>query len=95
MATEKSELADAFEAAHKTCDGWRFSYEYPGYFVYTKAPREVWFTPDHSLRGHVSIDITDREGTVLFADEVPYEAPLSADALLAIVKPFLSRAEGM
>ena len=45
-------------------DGWRFSYEYPGYFCYShpNLPFNVFFTPDWEDDGKLPIEIQDDDG---------------------------------
>jgi len=44
--------------------GWRFTYEYPGYFCYSHPDdsRSVFFTPDWEADGTMPIDIQDDNG---------------------------------
>ena len=45
-------------------DGWRFSYEYPGFFCYSRAdlPFNVFFTPDWQEAETLPIEVQDDEG---------------------------------
>lgn len=89
--TEKA-LAEAFAAAHGTYGVWTFAHEAGVTFVYSHAGEgddsRVYFTPDFEDEGFVDIEI----GAISHG-AVPYEAPLTADALFSIVLPFLGRAE--
>lgn len=45
-------------------DGWRFTYEYPGYFCYSRPdlPFLVFFTPDWEDDGKLPIEVQDNDG---------------------------------
>lgn len=45
--------------------GWRFTYEYPGYFCYSHAevPYRIFFTPDWEGAETLPIEVQDDEGS--------------------------------
>ena len=45
-------------------DGWQFSYEYPGFFCYSRPdlPFNVFFTPDWQEAETLPVEVQDDEG---------------------------------
>lgn len=72
-------------------NGWSFSFEYPGFFVYVHDNgKRVYFTPNWDRTGVVSIQIHDARSE----DPTGYaEAPFTsmrAEELFDIVRPYLT-----
>jgi hypothetical protein len=77
-------------------DGWRFSYEYPGYFCYSHPdlPYNVFFTPDWSGVETLPIEVQDDEGR--HCEEHSATLPLPREGrtgrqLLDLVRPTLDK----
>lgn len=76
--------------------GWRFTYEYPGYFHYSHAdhPFSVLFTPDWEGDEVLPIQVTDDEGECYSEHCVilplPREGRTGAQ-LLDLVRPTLDK----
>jgi hypothetical protein len=75
-------------------NGWRFSYEYPGLFCYSRpgSPFLVFFTPDWDRAGTVPIQVQDAEGNYYeeHSDEValPLEGR-TGRMLQSLIRPTL------
>lgn len=87
----EDKLLKQFEAKYPEYNGWTFEYMYPGSYSYSKDNAVVFFTPDWDADGEVNIQITDADSNYLDGNDIPYKAPLTADSLFAIVKPYLDR----
>ncbi len=77
-------------------DGWEWSYEYPGIFTYRKGSVSVCFTPEYCAnRGEINIQCQDDEGAVYdkACGTVRFNPDSSAEKLIALVEPFLEKAE--
>jgi hypothetical protein len=79
-------------------EGWRFSYEYPGFFCYQHLDRPftVCFTPDWNRDGELPIEVQDHDGH--FLAEYSATLPLAADRsertgqhLFYLVRPTLDK----
>ena len=77
-------------------EGWRFSYEYPGYFCYSRPdlPFNVFFTPDWQDDGKLPIEVQDDEGG--HCEEHSTTLPLphegrTGQQLLDLVRPTLDK----
>jgi hypothetical protein len=75
-------------------NGWRFSYEYPGLFCYSRpgSPFLVYFTPDWDHPGTLPIEVQDTEGN--YYEERSGEAALPLEGrtgklLQRLVRPTL------
>lgn len=84
-------LLKEFEAKYPKYNNWVFEYMYPGSYSYSDGKTVVFFTPDWTNEGEVDIQITDEGANYLDGTDVPYKAPLTADQLFQIVKPFLDQ----
>ncbi len=92
-AATGNSLVKEFKTKHPSYNGWMFDYEYPGYYVFYSKDglKNVYFTPDFNEKGVVDVQIIDAEGEHIGGEDIPYKAPLTADTLFAIVKPFLDQ----
>jgi hypothetical protein len=74
--------------------GWRFTYEYPGYFCYSH-PRgrySVFFTPDHGEDGTMPIEVQDARGQCISCDVLPLpHTERTGQKLLDLVRPTLDK----
>jgi len=89
-------LVEGLERDHKSYQGWKFAYEYPGFFVYYKGAFAVFFTPDWSDKGFVDIqvNVNDDPDDRFQGADVPFE-PRTSEKLFEIVKPFLDAVDGV
>lgn len=92
-ASDDDALINEFKSKYPTYNGWLFDYEYPGYFVFYSPDYSlnVYFTPDFNTDGTVDVQIMNSDGEFLDGEEIAYQAPLTADQLMNIVKPFLDQ----
>ena len=92
MATDVPQLARELEAKHeKVKKGWVFEFIYPGYPAYHSpgGTSTLLFMPDWEREGVISLQLSDMEGDWLWSLGVPYQAPLTAEKLLAAIDPYL------
>lgn len=90
---KKDPLLTEFETKYPAYNGFKFDYQYPGYYAYSNSDhsKTVYFTPDFNNEGIVDVQVSGATGDVLDTQDVPYQTPLTADQLFAIVKPFLDK----
>ena len=86
-------LVKAFERKpYKRYKGWTFYYEYPGIFVYYhKKGYRLYFTPDHSNKNEVDIQV-NFEDEVLESGSAPFYSHKASD-LYAMVTQWLDFVE--
>ena len=77
-------------AKHPVVQGWRFEYEYPGFFQLSHGEYSFCFTPDWDTKGEVCIQVFKEEGA-FYVDgwDIPYVNPLDADQLVKLIEPKL------
>ncbi len=81
-------LVKNFEKKYPDVKGWKFSYEYPGYFQYKKVNRCIIFTPDHDVKGELCIQVFKYNGACYVSGtDVRYHDPLTAEQMLTLVMP--------
>lgn len=84
-----TKLVHDMRTSYKYISGYTFDFEYPGFFAYTKDDISVYFTPDHSNKGEVCIQVF-RDGVCLHTEDISY-TDMSAEILVGMVKPILER----
>lgn len=92
--TDLDALALVFDERFKTYvtpDGteYLFEYMYPGFFAFIGPRETVFFTPDWSERGAIDIAVDDLVGHQRSLTIASYAGPLSAEDLMALVRPWL------
>lgn len=96
--TDETEIARLVAEMEQlpTYRGWRFTYEYPGYFCYghPDLPYRVAFTPDWEGDQELPIQVTDDEGH--FYEEHSPVLPLpregrTGEKILDLVRPTLDK----
>ncbi len=77
-------------------NGWRFSYEYPGYFCYSHSdlPFSVFFTPDWEGADSMPVEVQDTNG--YYFEDHSTRVPLPREGrtgqqLLDLVRPTLDK----
>ena len=92
---ETARLVAEMEAL-SSYNGWRFSYEYPGYFCYSHPdlPYNVFFTPDWEGVETMPIEVQDDDGG--HCEEHSSTLPLPRESrtgqqLLDLVRPTLDK----
>ena len=86
-----SMLAKEVEIKYPQVEGYTFSFEYPGFYQYTKGDTSVCFTPDHDTKGEVCIQVFKENGAIcVHSEDLTYIA-LNSHILIDMIKPTLER----
>lgn len=88
---ELEEFVEAFNTKYRVTFDWVFDYQYPGYFSYFKGPWTVFFTPEHSDKGMVDIQINFEDDPIDdLGDAVPL-VPRTPERLFEIASHYLTK----
>lgn len=77
-----------FRRHHEHVRGWEFEYEHPGFFVYYKGNKSIYFTPDYNRKGDIDIDLHSG-GKYIPLATISYPSPLKAKFLFDAVSLYL------
>lgn len=88
---ELDKLADWFNKNRPKYNGWWFELGYPGYLVYNKKNRQVYFTPDFNKKGEVDIQEMNNNELLSTGAIKIRRRPISPAWLFESVKPWLDK----
>lgn len=96
MTPEETDRLVAEMDALPAYEGWRFSYEYPGYFCYSHPalPYNVFFTPDWQADQSLPIEVQGDDGQHFEEHSSTLPLPTegrTGEKLLALVRPTLDK----
>jgi|SRR6185295_11283314 len=79
-----------------TYEGWKFSYEYPGYFtfIHSQIPLTVYCTPDWECTDAIPVCVSTDDGDYLHEYDVQIPllaADRSGQKILDLVRPTLDK----
>jgi hypothetical protein len=93
---EQEQLAAEIGQRFPEVEGCTWEYMYPGFFAFHTGSFLVACTPDNTNEGEIDVQVTTNDGDFRedLSDVVPYTAPLTAEAFVELMRPYLVRARG-